>query len=309
MTPQILRIATRKSPLALAQAEQIKAALEQLHPHVQCQIVGMTTSGDQQLAIPLAEVGGKALFVKELELALLAGQADLAVHSMKDVPVDLAPGLNLFATCERADPHDAFVSNHFSSLDDLPLGARVGTSSLRRQCQLRVLRPDLQMENLRGNIHTRLNKLDEGEFDAIVLAAAGLQRLQCHNRIRQIFSATQCTPAVGQGALAIECGEADKITQTLIAPLNHPSSFYCVQAERALNTVLNGGCQTPIAAYATLHADTIYLRAMVGRADGSLIIRAQKHGPVQQAVQIGQALAKDLLDQGADKILSGKLLS
>lgn len=300
-----LRIATRTSALALWQAEFIKAELARLHPQLQIELLGIKTQGDKILDVPLAKIGGKGLFVKELEQAMLEGRADLAVHSMKDVPMCFPEGLGLAAICEREDPSDAFVSNRFDALEALPQGAVVGTSSLRRQCQLSALRPDLQIVSLRGNVNTRLAKLDAGDYDAIVLASSGLMRLGFQARIRQRLSDQVSLPAVGQGALGIECRLDDTALQALLAPLNHPPTAVCVTAERALNRRLEGGCQVPIAAYAQLAADgQLYLRGLVGSTDGKQILRAAGCAGADQAGQLGQQLAESLLQQGADRILA-----
>ena len=292
-----IRIATRKSPLALWQANHIKARLEALHPQLVVELLPMSTRGDHILDSPLSKVGGKGLFVKELEQAILDGHADIAVHSMKDVPVAFPAGLDLCLICERDDPRDAFVSNQFASLQALPAGSRVGTSSLRRQCQLRALRPDLQIGELRGNVNSRLTKLDAGEYDAIILAAAGLKRLELQSRIRQLLPAETSLPANGQGALGIECRPDDAELLALLAPLAHPATALCVRAERAMNRALQGGCQVPIGAYAELHGD------LVGSPDGQQILRAERRGPAATAEQLGQSVAEQLLAMGADKIL------
>lgn len=298
-----IRIATRKSPLALWQANHIKARLETLHPQLVVELLPMSTRGDHILDSPLSKVGGKGLFVKELEQAILDGHADIAVHSMKDVPVAFPAGLDLCLICERDDPRDAFVSNQFASLQALPAGSRVGTSSLRRQCQLRALRPDLQIGELRGNVNSRLAKLDAGEYDAIILAAAGLKRLELQSRIRQLLPAETSLPANGQGALGIECRPDDAELLALLAPLAHPATALCVRAERAMNRALQGGCQVPIGAYAELHGDEVWLRGLVGSPDGQQILRAERRGPAATAEQLGQSLAEQLLAMGADKIL------
>ncbi len=298
-----IRIATRKSPLALWQANHIKARLEALHPQLVVELLPMSTRGDHILDSPLSKVGGKGLFVKELEQAILDGHADIAVHSMKDVPVAFPAGLDLCLICERDDPRDAFVSNQFASLQALPAGSRVGTSSLRRQCQLRALRPDLQIGELRGNVNSRLAKLDAGEYDAIILAAAGLKRLELQSRIRQLLPAETSLPANGQGALGIECRPDDAELLALLAPLAHPATALCVRAERAMNRALQGGCQVPIGAYAELHGDDVWLRGLVGSPDGQQILRAERQGPAATAEQLGQSVAEQLLAMGADKIL------
>ena len=298
-----IRIATRKSPLALWQANHIKARLEALHPQLVVELLPMSTRGDHILDSPQSKVGGKGLFVKELEQAILDGHADIAVHSMKDVPVAFPAGLDLCLICERDDPRDAFVSNQFASLQALPAGSRVGTSSLRRQCQLRALRPDLQIGELRGNVNSRLAKLDAGEYDSIILAAAGLKRLELQSRIRQLLPAETSLPANGQGALGIECRPDDAELLALLAPLAHPATALCVRAERAMNRALQGGCQVPIGAYAELHGDDVWLRGLVGSPDGQQILRAERQGPAATAEQLGQSVAEQLLAMGADKIL------
>ncbi|KZN36079.1 porphobilinogen deaminase [Pseudoalteromonas luteoviolacea S2607] len=303
-TNNIVRIATRKSALALWQAEYVKAQLEHYHSGLVVELVPMSTKGDKILDTPLAKIGGKGLFVKELEQAMLEGRADIAVHSMKDVPVDFPEGLTLHTICEREDPRDAFVSNQYQHIDELPEGAVVGTSSLRRQCQIREMRPDLKIKDLRGNVNTRLAKLDAGEFDAIILAAAGLIRLEMAERIASYVSVEQSLPANGQGAVGIECRSDDTRVQSLLAPLEHAPTRARVLAERAMNRHLEGGCQVPIGAYAELQGDQIYLRGLVGAVDGSTILRAEKTGALQQAEALGVELAESLLAQGADKILA-----
>lgn len=301
---QILRIATRKSALALWQAEYVKARLEHFHPNLQVELVPMSTQGDKILDTPLAKIGGKGLFVKELETAMLEGRADIAVHSMKDVPVEFPDGLMLSTICEREDPRDAFVSNHYSSLDQLPAGSVVGTSSLRRQCQLKALRPDLQIRDLRGNVNTRLAKLDAGEFDAILLAAAGLIRLGFTGRIRTYLPVENSLPANGQGAVGIECRSDDAAVLALLAPLEHTPTRLAVLAERAMNRRLQGGCQVPIGAFAELQGEQLWLRGLVGALDGSHILRAEVRGPAASPEQLGEQLAEMLLAQGAGHILS-----
>ncbi|MDY6979884.1 MAG: hydroxymethylbilane synthase [Pseudomonadota bacterium] len=300
---EILRIATRKSQLALWQAEYVKAALEAAHADLQVELVKMTTQGDKILDTPLAKVGGKGLFVKELENGLLSGEADIAVHSMKDVPVELPDGLHLPVICPREDPRDAFVSNNHPSLEALPEGARLGTSSLRRQCQIAELRPDLQIIDLRGNVNTRLQKLDDDHYDAIILAAAGLKRLGFEERITQLLGPEISLPAIGQGAVGIECRRDDERVNSLIAPLNDKTTALRVRAERAMNHRLNGGCQVPIAGYAELSHGVILLRGLVGRTDGSEIVRGEIAGQPENADELGQVLAEDLLSRGADAIL------
>ncbi|MDX1456470.1 MAG: hydroxymethylbilane synthase [Marinobacter sp.] len=305
MSQRTIRIATRNSALALWQAEFIKAELERLHDHITVELLGIKTQGDKILDVPLAKIGGKGLFVKELEEAMLDGRADLAVHSMKDVPMEFPEGLGLVAICEREDPTDAFVSNHFNSVDELPEGAVVGTASMRREAQLRAHRPDLQIRTLRGNVNTRLAKLDAGEFDAIVLASSGLKRLEFKDRIRSTLPDTLSLPAVGQGALGIECRLDDAELVELLAPLNHPDSADRVRAERALNRRLEGGCQVPIAAYAVLEdADTLWLRGLVGSVDGQEIFRVEGRAPRAEGERLGRELAEDLLAMGADRVLA-----
>ena len=300
----IIRIATRKSPLALWQAEEVKRQLLHFHPDLEVELLGMMTKGDIILDTPLAKIGGKGLFVKELEVGMLEGKADIAVHSMKDVPMELPDGLHLPVILERHDPLDAFVSNNYTSLDDLPQNAKVGTSSLRRQTQLMQLRPDLKILSLRGNVNSRLAKLDKGDYDAIILASAGLKRLGFDDRITQRIPAEQSLPAIGQGAIGIECRENDKRVNALLAPLNHQETAIRVGAERAFNTRLKGGCQVPIAGYSVLQGDQIYLRGLVGYPDGSAIYRAEQTVSIEEAEKMGVAVAEDLLAQGADKVLA-----
>lgn len=301
--PREIRIATRKSALALWQAEYVKSALEQAHPGLRVSLVPMVSRGDKLLDAPLAKIGGKGLFVKELETALLENEADIAVHSMKDVPMDFPEGLGLFCICEREDPRDAFVSNRFDSLDALPAGSIVGTSSLRRQAQLLARRPDLRIHFLRGNVNTRLAKLDAGEYDAIILAAAGLIRLGFEDRIRSSISVDDSLPAGGQGAVGIECRTADAEVHALLAPLHHRDTAVRVNAERALNKRLNGGCQVPIACYAVLEGDQLWLRGLVGQPDGGQLLRAESRASADEAEQLGVRVAEDLLGQGAEAIL------
>lgn len=299
-----IRIATRKSALALWQAEYVKARLEQAHPGLQVSLVPMVSRGDKLLDAPLAKIGGKGLFVKELETALLENEADIAVHSMKDVPMDFPAGLGLFCICEREDPRDAFVSNTYASLDELPSGSVVGTSSLRRQAQLLARRPDLKIQFLRGNVNTRLAKLDAGEYDAIILAAAGLIRLGFEGRIRSSISVEHSLPAGGQGAVGIECRSADSEIHALLAPLHHRDTALRVTAERALNKHLNGGCQVPIACYAILENDQLWLRGLVGQPDGGLLLRAEARADSVDAERLGVQVAEALLEQGAAGILA-----
>jgi len=304
MVDNVLRIATRQSPLALWQAHYVKQRLEANHPQLTVELVPMVTRGDIILDTPLAKVGGKGLFVKELELALLEGRADIAVHSMKDVPVEFPEGLGLVTICERDDPRDAFVSNNFASLDDLPSGSVVGTSSLRRQCQIAERRPDLVIRSLRGNVGTRLGKLDNGDYDAIILAVAGLNRLELQSRIRYALPAEVSLPAVGQGAVGIECRLDDDRTQALLASLNHEETAIRVRAERAMNMRLEGGCQVPIGSYAELKDGELWLRALVGAPDGSVLVRGERRGKPADAEVMGVSLAEELLDKGAREILA-----
>jgi hydroxymethylbilane synthase len=306
MSKSLLRIATRESPLALWQAEYVKAGLERAHPGLRVELLPMTTRGDQILNSPLSQIGGKGLFIKELEVAMLEGRADIAVHSMKDVPMEFPEGLGLLAICEREDCRDALVSNHYASFDELPYGAVVGSSSLRRQCQLRAVRPDLQIRDLRGNVGTRLRKLDEGEYDAIILAAAGLIRLELRERIRDFLSVELSLPAGGQGAVGIEGRVDDVETQQLLACLHHENTALCVSAERAMNAQLQGGCQVPIAALGLLtegQGRQLHLRGLVGSVDGSRILRSEISGAAHLADELGVILAEDLLRQGASAIL------
>lgn len=302
--PTVLKIATRQSPLALWQANFVKDRLEDLYPDLTIELVTMVTKGDVLLDTPLAKIGGKGLFVKELENALLEKRADIAVHSMKDVPMQFPEGLGLSVICKREDPRDAFVSNRYASFDDLPKGAVVGTSSLRRQCQLKQLRPDLDIRSLRGNVGTRLSKLDNGEYDAIILAAAGLIRLGMKERITSFIETTMSLPAAGQGAVGIECRTDDTSVQALLAPLANQETTACVLAERAMNAHLQGGCQVPIGGYAVLENNQLYLRALVGELDGSAIIRAEGKSAVENAEELGVQIAEQLLAQGADRILA-----
>lgn len=299
-----LRIATRKSPLAIWQAKYVKKALVQLHPELSVELLRMTTRGDQILDTPLAKIGGKGLFIKELEYALLEDRADLAVHSMKDVPMEFPPGLQLAAICERDSPFDAFVAHKFASLAELPTGARVGTSSLRRRSQLLAQRSDLDVLDLRGNVNTRLQKLQDGEYEAIILAVAGMKRLGMHDQITEIIDPQTCLPAPGQGAVGIETRADDAQTNALVAGLNHLQTSYCVRAERALNRGLEGGCQVPIAAYAQLNGDTINLEARVASIDGVQMIAGQRRGAAENADTLGEGLAAEMLAAGADKILA-----
>lgn len=303
--PADIVIATRESPLALWQAYFVRDVLQDAHPGLDVELLGMTSRGDQVLDVPLAKVGGKGLFVKELETALLDGRAHIAVHSMKDVPMAFPDGLELGVICEREEPTDAFVSNTFASLDDLPPGSVVGTSSLRRECQLRERRPDLEVKFLRGNVNTRLRKLDDGEYDAIILASAGLLRLEMGERIRSRIPVAESLPAGGQGAVGIELRSDDARSRELLAPLHHTLTAQRVLAERALNRRLQGGCEVPIAAYAEhLDEQTLWLRGLVGRPDGSSTLRAEARGSVDAPETLGFAVADELLAAGAADILA-----
>ena len=304
MSRETLRIATRQSALALWQAEHVKQRLEALHPGLHVELVGMTTKGDQILDSPLAKIGGKGLFVKELEVALLEGRADIAVHSMKDVPAEFPEGLGLTAILAREDPRDAFVSNRFEALEDLPEGAVVGTSSLRRQCQLKALRPDIEVHPLRGNVNTRLGKLDAGDYDAVVLACAGLKRLGLGDRIRQELGPETILPAIGQGAIGIECRLDDTETRDLVAPLADEKTTLRVTAERAMNARLMGGCQVPIGGYAIIEHGVILLQGLVGSPDGRRIVRGDISGRPEDAEELGRVLAEDLLARGAGELLA-----
>ena len=300
-----LRIATRKSPLALWQAHFVRDRLQALHSDLEIEIIGLTTEGDRILDVPLAKIGGKGLFTKALEEHMLAGRADLAVHSLKDVPMQLPDGFALGAILARHAPTDAFVSNRYAHLDDMPEGAVVGTSSLRRKAQLQQRWPHLTIRDLRGNVNTRLAKLDAGEYDAIILATAGLERLGMGERIRCELSPEESLPAVAQGALAIEILAEDDETRSLVAPLNDADTACCVRAERAMNRRLEGGCQVPIGGHAVLEDDqTLWLRAFVADLTGTRMIRAEARGPRTAPEQLGEAVADSLLAQGAGEILA-----
>ncbi|MDE0480759.1 MAG: hydroxymethylbilane synthase [Gammaproteobacteria bacterium] len=304
MSRTVLRIASRNSPLAMWQANHVKSALQRSHPGLEVEILGFTTTGDRMLHSPLARLGGKGLFVKELERAMLDGEADIAVHSMKDVPTQFPEGLKLAVTCERGDPSDALVSNDYGSLADLPQEAVVGTSSLRRQCQLKCLRPDLRLADLRGNVGTRLGKLDEGQYDAIILASAGLMRLKLEQRIRARLDITDCLPAAGQGAIGVECRAGDETTCDLLACLHHEETAARVAAEREVTLALDGGCELPIAAHARLDEGNLHLQALVGRADGSEIVRSERSGLAANPRELGREVAAELLECGADRIIA-----
>jgi len=299
----LIKIATRKSPLALWQAEHVGKLLRTAHPTVDVELVTMVTQGDKILDTPLAKIGGKGLFVKELEQGMLNGDADIAVHSMKDVPALLPDGLEIDAILSREDPRDAFVSNSYASIDELPQGAVVGTSSLRRQCQLLNQRPDLHIKSLRGNVNTRLQKLDDGDYDAIILAAAGLIRLGFESRIKTSIPVNTMLAAIGQGAIGIECRIDDLATKTLIACLNDPETAIRVRAERAMNLTLEGGCQAPIAGHARIKGELLRLHGLVAEPDGSVMITEQLEGPIEEAEQMGITVANRLLAGGAKAIL------
>ncbi len=303
MVNNIIRIATRKSPLALWQAEHVAERLERLFPQIKTELVKMVTKGDKILDAPLAKVGGKGLFVKELEQGMLEGSADIAVHSMKDVPVEFPEGLHLAAILKREDPTDAFVSNNYRSLEDLPDNAKIGTSSLRRQCQIKEKFPDVEILSLRGNVNTRLAKLDAGEYDAIILASAGLKRLGMGERITKCLDEGVMLPAIGQGAIGIECRADDNEINTFVQALHDEDTTIRVTAERAMNARLNGGCQVPIAGFSEIQGDQLLMRGLVGSPDGKILYRAERQGSFAQAKEIGIAIADDLLAQGADKIL------
>ncbi len=300
-----IRIATRKSALALWQANEVSRLLQEAHRNdISIELIKMTTTGDQLLEESLATQGGKGLFVKELERGLLENTADIAVHSMKDVPIELPPSLHLPVILERANPCDAFVSNTYDNLDTLPKNAVVGTSSSRRACQIKASHPHLEIKLLRGNVNTRLAKLDDGQYDAIILAVAGLQRLGFNQRIRSQLSTEVSLPAIGQGAIGIECRENDSAIEKLIETLNHETTKICVTAERAISQNLDGGCQLPIAGYAELNDDALHLRSLVGMPDGSKICRSEANGTKSAPVALGQTVAADLRKQGASEILA-----
>jgi hydroxymethylbilane synthase len=303
-------IGTRGSKLALWQAEWVKSEFQRMNPGLQVELNKIKTTGDKILDVPLAKVGGKGLFVKEIEEALLRGEADLAVHSMKDVPTDFPEGLHLAVICEREDPHDAFISRvengqfAIGCFKDLPQGASVGTSSLRRSCQLLNVRPDLRIMQLRGNLDTRLRKLDEKEFDVIILAAAGVKRLGWAERITQILAPEISLPAIGQGAIGIECRTGDSFINRLVSPLNHHETSVCVRAERACLKRLEGGCQVPIAAHGRINGGKIAIDGLVGSVSGDRLVRSHFEGRPEEYESLGKTLAEDLLSKGADKILT-----
>ena len=302
----MLKIATRKSPLALWQAEFVKSKLEALYPDLKVELVKMTTQGDQILNSPLSKIGGKSLFIKELEVGIIEGRADIAVHSMKDVPYELPQGFEIGAILERESPFDAFVSNDFNSIQDLPIGAKLGSCSLRRIVQVKAMRPDLEILDLRGNVNTRLKKLDDGEYDAIILACSGLTRLGFDNRIKQDLSPDDSLPAVGQGALGIEIKANDHEISNLIKPLIHQKTQIEVNAERALNTALQGGCSVAIGAFATSEDSKLTLSGMVGNVDSGEIIRVQETGEISKPIDLGIRAAKKLLSLGARELLNEK---
>lgn len=303
---KIIKLATRQSPMALWQAHFIKNKLQELNPHLKFELLELITSGDKNLEIPIANLGGKSLFVKELQQALLDSRADIAVHCVKDMSVMDCPGLTLAAICERDDPRDVFVSNRYTNIHDLPKQAVIGSSSPRRQALLKSLRPDLQIKSLRGNVGSRLRKLDNGEYDAMILAAAGLKRLNEEKRIKSYLEVTHFIPAIGQGALGIECRIGDHDISFLLKHLNHEPSSICVRAERAVNRRLNGDCFTPIGAYAHFSDDSnteIILTAMVGSMDGQIILKDEIAGPFHQPESLGTQLAENLLAKGAGDLL------
>ena len=302
----MLKIATRKSPLALWQAEFVKSKLENIYPDLKVELVKMTTQGDQILNSPLSKIGGKSLFIKELEVGIMEGRADIAVHSMKDVPYELPQGFEIGAILERESPFDAFVSNDFNSIQDLPIGAKLGSCSLRRIVQVKAMRPDLEILDLRGNVNTRLKKLDDGEYDAIILACSGLTRLGFDNRIKQDLSPDDSLPAVGQGALGIEIKANDHEISSLIKPLIHQKTQIEVNAERALNTALQGGCSVAIGAFATSEDSKLTLSGMVGNVDSGEIIRIQETGETSKPIDLGIRAAKKLLSLGARELLNEK---
>lgn len=302
--PKKIVIASRESLLAMWQAKFIQKCLSELYPQTEISILGMTTRGDQILDQSLSKIGGKGLFIKELEQALEDGRADIAVHSMKDMPMNVPEGFKLAAITEREDPRDAFVSNHYASLDELPAGSVVGTSSLRRESQLRAHFPQLQVQPLRGNVQTRLRKLDEDQYAAIILAAAGLKRLELSNRITAFLNPEQSLPAVGQGALGIEC-RADRVDLVkFMQPLHHQETAYCVEAERSMSRVLGGSCQVPLGAFAEINNNRLQLRGFVAQPDGKRIVSAALEGEPETGIVMGQQLAQKLIKQGADKILA-----
>jgi hydroxymethylbilane synthase len=303
VSPQVLRIATRESRLALWQAEHVAARLREVHAELEVVLVPMTTQGDRILDRSLAAIGGKGLFIKELELAMAEGQADIAVHSMKDVPGELPPGMTLASMLSRADPRDAFVCLHHQDFEALPLGARVGTASQRRQCQLKSRRPDLELVTLRGNVETRLRRLEEGRYDAIILAAAGLQRLGLEDRITHCFSVEHSVPAVGQGIIGIECRDDDARSIELVRALNDAAAWQTCTAERAFALRLQGSCQSPIAGFAQIDGSTLLLRGVIGAPDGREMYRDAISGALEDAARLGTELAERMLAAGAGALL------
>lgn len=299
-----LKIATRNSPLALCQAQYVIKNLLSVYPKIIIQLVPIITTGDAMLSKNLKNINGKGLFVKELELAIIKNKADIAVHSMKDVPIKLPKNLDIVSICKRDNPLDAFVSNNYKSFEDLPKGSIIGTSSMRRKCQINNIRPDLVIKSIRGNIGTRLEKLDSQEYDAIILATAGLNRLGLQKRIKHIIKADKILPAVGQGAIGIECNILNKKIVNLVSILNHKNTSITIQAERAMNTSLVANCQLPVGSYAILKGDYLWLRGLVGSIDGKIIIRGEKIGHKKYAKYIGIELAKELINQGANNILN-----
>ena len=304
LSPQKIVIASRESLLAMWQAQFIQKCLRELYPQTEISILGMTTRGDQILDQSLSKIGGKGLFIKELEQALEDGRADIAVHSMKDMPMNVPEGFKLAAITEREDPRDAFVSNRFSNLDALPEGSIVGISSLRRESQLRAQFPHLQVQPLRGNVQTRLRKLDEGQYAAIILAAAGLKRLGLSDRITALLNPEQSLPAVGQGALGIECRADRTDLIELMQPLHHPETAYCVEAERAMSRVLGGSCQVPLGAFGEIIDGSLQLRGFVAQPDGSRIVSDTLNGKPENGITMGQQLAQKLINKGAGEILA-----
>lgn len=302
-----VRIATRKSPLALWQANHVKNLLLEIHPELEVEVLGLLTTADKMLATPLNKIGGKGLFVKELEKAIQEHQADIAVHSIKDMPAILPENLELAAVMKRDDSRDVLVSNHQQTFKDLPSGAVIGTSSLRRRAQLLAIRPDLRIKPLRGNLGTRIQKLEDNEFDAIILAAAGLKRLGLTDKITYYFSLAEMIPAAGQGAIGIECRSHDNQTKDLIAPLNDPETTALVIAERAFNAKLGGSCQFPIAGHAFIADKSLYFMGLVSNTSGTTLLRVNHLGTIKQAKEIGLQAANKLIEQGAEQLLQQAL--
>jgi len=298
-----IRIATRESRLAMWQAEHVAAELCRHHPDLTVELVPMTTKGDQILDTTLAKIGGKGLFIKELETAMLEGRADIAVHSMKDVPAEMPEGFGIVAVLEREDPRDALVSADYLRIEDIPAGSVVGTSSLRRQAQLQHARPDLAVEPVRGNVETRLRKLDHGHFSAILLAAAGLKRLGLAERIAGFLPYEVSLPAVGQGAVGIEALHGNAAVAELVAPLEHAHTRRCVDAERAFAAGLGASCESPVAGFAVIEGEELWLRGLVATRDGASLLHGERRGPAAEAAVIGAALARDLFDRGAAALL------